>query len=87
MARGWESKDVENQQESRAERNAGERLKSDIDQQIEDLCLQRTRVLRDLQQACNPRYRAMLEQSWRYLEDRIRTLEGSKGSPPAESKP
>jgi hypothetical protein len=87
MARGWESKDVENQQESRAERNAGERLKSDIDQQIEDLCLQRTRVLRDLQQACNPRYRAMLEQSWRFLEDRIRTLEGSKGSPPAESQP
>lgn len=87
MARGWESKDVENQQEARAERNAGERLKSDIDQQIEDLCLQRTRVLRDLQQACNPRYRALLEQSWRYLEDRIKTLEGSKGSPPTESRP
>ena len=49
----------------------------DLDQQreLEDLNLQRTRVLHDLQVACNPRYRAMLEESLRFLEDKIKSLQ------------
>lgn len=84
MARGWESKDVENQQDLRAEQGQSSRLKTDVEQQLEDLNLQRTRVLADLQAACNPRYRAMLEESLRFLEGRINALAGTSSQPPVE---
>lgn len=84
MARGWESKDVENQQDAREERNAVVKEKTDQEQQLEDLHLQRTRVLHDLQAACNPRYRAMIEESLRFLEGKISDLKGSKEPPPAK---
>lgn len=74
MARGWESKDVENQQDDRDHRPSEQREKSARDQQLEDLNLQRTRVLQDLQTACNPRYRAILEESLRFLEQKITSL-------------
>jgi len=75
MARGWESKDIENQQDLRDEARQPHREKSPREVQLEDLNLQRTRVLADLQAACNPRYRAQLEASLRFLEDRIRALQ------------
>jgi hypothetical protein len=81
MARGWESKDVESQQDLREERakQAAAPLKSAAEVEREgkraDLELSRTRVLRDLQSACNPRYRAQLEQSLKYLEDQLRALD------------
>lgn len=87
MARGWESKDVENQRESRDERQPERREKTALEQQLEDLHLQRTRVLHDLQAACNPRYRAMVEESLRFLEARINELEDSIKQQPKESKP
>ncbi|GAB4373235.1 MAG: hypothetical protein OHK0021_15410 [Bryobacter sp.] len=73
MARGWESKDVENQQQ---ERDAGslQQVKTQQEQRIESLKLQRLRVLRDLAVAANPRYRAMLEESYRFLEAEIHRL-------------
>lgn len=74
MARGWESKDVENQQDLRAERNAPGREKSPTEVEIEGLQLQRTRVLQSLQAACHPHHRAQLEASLAYLEERIRQL-------------
>ncbi len=80
MARGWESKDVENQQDLRAERKAAasaREQKTDLEQKLEDLNLQRTRVLHDLQAACNPRYRAMVEESLRFLEAQITQISQS----------
>ncbi len=74
MARGWESKDVESQQDLKADRATATRIKSAREQQLEDLNLQRTRVLADLQAACNPRYRAQLEASLAFLEERIRAV-------------
>jgi hypothetical protein len=76
MARGWASKDADDPQDLRDERKAeAARLeKSVLEQRLEDLNLQRTRVLHDLQAACNPRYRAMVEESLRFLEDQIRSL-------------
>ncbi|MDX2269251.1 MAG: hypothetical protein NW208_14170 [Bryobacter sp.] len=73
MARGWESKDVENQQQ---ERDAGslQHVKTQQEQRIESLRLQRSRVLRDLAVAANPRYRAMLEETYRFLEAEIQRL-------------
>ena len=42
------------------------------------LMLSRTRVLNDLQSACNPRYRKQLEQALAYLDEQIAAL-----NPPA----
>ena len=58
MARGWESKAVEDQQ-----RDARARLQ-----------LARTRALADLQQACAPAHRAMLEAAIRDLDEKIRAV-------------
>jgi hypothetical protein len=80
MARGWASKDADDPQDLRDERKAeAARLeKSALEQKLEDLNLQRTRVLHDLQAACNPRYRAMVEESLRFLEDQIKSLTASE---------
>ncbi|MCX6609234.1 MAG: hypothetical protein NTW74_00095 [Acidobacteria bacterium] len=80
MARGWASKDADDPQDLRDERKAeAARLeKSALEQKLEDLNLQRTRVLHDLQAACNPRYRAMVEESLRFLEDQIRSVTALK---------
>lgn len=80
MARGWESKDVENQQELREDArkrlNKGAKSPEEIERErrLEDLKLNRTRVLRDLSIAANPRYRRMLEESYRFLEAEIEKL-------------
>ncbi len=80
MARGWESKDVESQQELKAEerklRAKGEKSPEEImrERRLEDLRLNRTRVLRDLSMAANPRYRRILEESYRFLEAEIEKL-------------
>jgi hypothetical protein len=86
MARGWESKDVENQQDLLEQRKAQREKpeKSASEQLLEDLHLQRTRVLSDLQTACNPRYRSILEESLRFLEQKINALADSAKQPPAE---
>lgn len=80
MARGWESKDVESQQELREEARKAARqqelsnAEKERQRRLEDLQLNRTRVLRDLAIAANPRYRRMLEESYRFLEAEIAKL-------------
>lgn len=77
MARGWASKDSDDPKDLQDERKRlaqqAPKTPAQLEQQreLEDLHLQRTRVLHDLQVACNPRYRAMLEESLRFLEDKI----------------
>jgi hypothetical protein len=68
MARGWESKSVEQQQEEMSERRQMNRAPiSPAEQQRnrkrEGLLLSRERLTRQLQAASNPRHRQMLEQS------------------------
>ncbi len=80
MARGWESKAVEDQQEAAAQRRAGAgapevttteaRRRQDLDA----LLLARARVLADLQCACRPAHRGMLEQALADVEARITVL-------------
>ena len=74
MARGWESKAVEEQQQQaqapntavvRPDPAAGERA---------TLQLARTRALADLQHACAPAHRGMLEAAIRDLDARIAKL-------------
>ena len=80
MARGWESKAVEAQQDAAAE-NRRRRSAPISDEEIRTrteratLMLARTRALSDLQHACAPAHRAMLEQAIADLDQRLKALE------------
>lgn len=77
MARGWESKAIENQQqEAFAGRAPAPVAPEDPSRQAEraSLMLARSRALADLQLACAPAHRAMLEQAIRDLDERLAAL-------------
>ena len=80
MARGWESKSVESQIESAEDRRAASRsrevtaVEAQRIQQRESLLLSRTRVLRDLEEAINPRYRKVLEGALQHLDEKLSEL-------------
>ena len=82
MARGWESKSIEAQQEAAAERRtkAAPIAPDESARRSEraTLSLARTRALSDLQRACAPAHRAMLEQAIADLDQRIAALENPK---------
>jgi hypothetical protein len=75
MARGWESKSVESQQEAAASKpSRGVRFNPEEAQRRAEratLMLARTRALADLQHACAPAHRAMLEQAIADLDRRL----------------
>lgn len=80
MARGWESKSVESQIES-AESRRGTARSREITaieaariQQRESLLLSRTRVLRDIEHATNPRYKQVLEAALQHLDQKLAEL-------------
>lgn len=78
MARGWESKSVEAQQDARlAAESTGPALTPDEAARASEratLMLARTRALADLQVACAPAHRAMLEQALADLDRRLAAL-------------
>lgn len=78
MARGWESKSVEAQQEAaNAPRTTAPALTPDEAARKAaraTLMLARTRSLADLQKACLPAHRAMLEQAIADLDQRLAAL-------------
>ncbi len=80
MARGWESKSVESQMDSataaktaRTDQRTVEQIEKDA--QRNSIMLTRTRVLHDLQTACNTRYRQQLEQALAHLDHQIAALD------------
>ena len=83
MARGWESKAVEAQQDARQDAGAEGRPKIQpvsadeirIRSERATLLLARTRALSDLQRACAPAHRGMLEQTIAELDRRLKSLE------------
>lgn len=81
MARGWESKSVEDQQEAAAQRKATASVTpvstedADRRQQLEALRLARARVVADLQRACRPAHRGMLEQALSDIDAKIGALQ------------
>ena len=81
MARGWESKSVESQVESAETRKATSGARPLTPEQIsqrkerQDLELSRTRILRELDVATNPRHRAQLEAALKFLDDKIAKLQ------------
>ena len=77
MARGWESKSVESQQEALPEADRGEALtpeQREIRRKRESLELDRRRVLNDLEAAQSPVRRAYLERALAFLEEEIGKL-------------
>jgi hypothetical protein len=80
MARGWESKSIEQQiEDARMSPNQDPTLSSPPDQvqlqqKREGLQLQRSRVLQEMETARNPRYREMLGEMLRHLDSQLESL-------------
>jgi hypothetical protein len=74
MARGWESKAVEDQQQEAQSRKAAAPPPDPFAAERATLQLARTRALSDLQHACAPAHRAMLEAAIRDLDEKIAKL-------------
>jgi hypothetical protein len=74
MARGWESKSVESQQ-SEVETGTGRRRLTHEEQdrvsRRQSLETQRTRVMRELENARSATHRAALENGLKYLDDEL----------------
>jgi hypothetical protein len=79
LARGWESKAVESQQDAaqtpRTLASAVTREEAARKAERATLMLARTRALADLQAACVPAHRAMLEQALADLDRRLAALD------------
>ncbi|MEO8482862.1 MAG: hypothetical protein ABI634_11670 [Acidobacteriota bacterium] len=80
MARGWESKSVEDQiADARAEKRvpAPEQPPEERARDVKrtSLKLARAKTLQDLQQACDRRHRAVLEHTLEHLDAEIRKIE------------
>ena len=88
MARGWESKSVEQQQEEMAEQRKALREKSarapilpspkeqKRNRRRESLLLSRGHLTQQLQTASHPRHRQMLEQAIAALDRQLSSFEG-----------
>jgi hypothetical protein len=78
MARGFESKSVEQQQQDAEERRStAKRVKLSADQieadrKREGLLLQRTRILREIESSSSPRHRETLRGGLKYLESQLK---------------
>jgi hypothetical protein len=79
MARGWESKSVESQQDDAAgKRTSGPDVSAEEAERRTEratLMLARNRALADLQHACAAAHRAMLEQAISELDARLARLD------------
>jgi hypothetical protein len=80
MARGWESKSVEQQQEEMAERRKTVPPARSLDEQErnrkrEGLILSRQRLAQQLQAASNLRHREMLERAIAELDSQLSSFE------------
>jgi len=83
MARGWESKSVEQQQEEMAEQRKTPRApippaQQKRNRQREGLRLSRERLIQELQAATNPRHRQTLEQSIAELDKQLLSFKEDK---------
>ena len=79
MARGWESKSVQEQIESAKARGGEPTVRLTPEEVIrkakqDSLLLQRTRVMRDLENCREPKYRTTLAAGLAYLEDQLTKL-------------
>jgi hypothetical protein len=86
VARGWESKSVEEQIESANARRGQPKIRPspeqiELERKRESLLLQRTRVLNDLAKCTEARYRKTLSDGLGYLEAQLKGLGWKKETP------
>ena len=79
MAKGWESKSVEEQQSEAADSRKPKNPRMTTEEIAQMRCrnnleLSRQRVMQQLQVACNPNHRNMLEQALAALNEQIAKL-------------
>jgi hypothetical protein len=78
VARGWESKSVEQQQDdARSAAKPQRRLtveQKEIESRRQGLKLSRSRILEQIQSAGNPRYRSLLEQALAEVDAQLNRL-------------
>ena len=76
MARGWESKSVESQQDQQPIEKKSRPTVEDQERGAKrsSLELSRTRVLRELETASSPVHRSALENALKFLDDEIAKL-------------
>lgn len=80
VARGFESKNVEQQQQDAEERRAlAKRVtlnaeQAEITRKVDGLMLQRTRILREIESSKNERHRQTLQSGLQYLDDQLAGL-------------
>ena len=82
MARGWESKSVESQQDLvRDEQNSQRQVLSEeakeVQRKREGLLLSRTRVVKQIEASSNEQYTKVLRQALKELDQKIAVLEHS----------
>jgi hypothetical protein len=83
MARGWDSKAVEEQVQEHQEKDDGNKRRQLTPQQLETrrkrevLLLSRSRVEKDLQTAQNPRHRDQLNSALAALDAQLAALKGN----------
>jgi hypothetical protein len=80
VARGWESKSVEEQQAAANDTSAKPKPRLTSEQKVaecrkEGLRLSRSRIIQQIDAATNPRYREILTQALANLDDQIRALD------------
>ncbi len=80
MARGWESKSIESQIDD-ASRNPALTHATRLNEaerqqqlQLNNLMLSRTRILAEIQTACNARFREQLARELAFLDEKIAAL-------------
>jgi hypothetical protein len=83
MARGWESKSVEEQQSlaqhqtiSQEEKDNLSRQKAEKMRKIQALKLNRARILEQVERSTNDRYKELLGRELEHLEQELKQLEG-----------
>jgi hypothetical protein len=87
MARGWESKSVEDQMDAAANARAAaakpKLTPEAMARQAErdGLMLSRARTLNALQGACDARYRSLLETTLAHVDEQIKQLDAAAASP------
>ena len=84
MARGWESKDVEEQVQTKVESGDGHKLSSGRapkgpeqqarEQEVKQLQLSRTRIKNDLAAATHPNHKKTLEAALAHLDKKLSEL-------------
>jgi len=82
MARGWESKSIESQQDlARDEQNSHRQPLSEQGKKAlrerEGLLLSRARVIKQMEASTNERYTKVLREALKELEQKLASLDGS----------